>query len=169
MKVDDLRSRYDYGSWATERLMTSIEKLTPEEFKRDIGGGKGSIRNTLVHVMSAEAGWLARCGGPARKARLNPLDFPTLSSVQDAWKQLNQQLSEFFASLADEDLQRTIIYSLDGKDNLQGLIGEMMEHAANHGVHHRGQVSFMLRLLGQSPKDIDLLIYYADKRGTVAW
>lgn len=169
MNVDDLRSRYDYGRWANERLMSAIERLTPQEFTKDIGAGKGSIRNTLVHIMSAEAGWLARCGGPQRGARLNPRDFPTLGSVRDARNQVDQQVNEFLASLTDEDLQRKITYSLDGKDNLKGILGEMMEHAANHGVHHRGQVSFMLRMLGQSPKDIDLLMYYAEKRGTIAW
>lgn len=169
MTVDDLRNRYDYSRWANDKLMSAIEKLTPEEFKHDIGAGKGSIRNTLVHIMSAEAGWLARCGGPPRLARLNPRNFPTLSSVKDAWNQVTEQVNEFLASLTDEDLKRTITYSLDGKDNLQGVLGEMMDHAANHGVHHRGQVSFMLRTLGKPPKDIDLLIYYAEKRGTIAW
>jgi uncharacterized damage-inducible protein DinB len=40
-----------------------------------------------------------------------------------------------------------------------------MQHAANHGVHHRGQGA----LLGYVPGDLDLLYYYADKRGVPAW
>ncbi|HTG17614.1 MAG TPA: DinB family protein [Blastocatellia bacterium] len=169
MNVNDLRSRYDYGRWANDRLMSVIERLRPEEFTRDIAGGKGSIRNTLVHILSAESGWLARCGGPERGPRLNAQDFPTLASVKDARKQVDQHVIDFLASLSEEDVERTITYSSDDHDNLNMRLGEMMEHAANHGVHHRGQVSLMLRMLGQAPEDIDLLMHYADKRGVIAW
>ena len=40
-------------------------------------------------------------------------------------------------------------------------LGELLLHAANHGVHHRGQVSLLLRLLGQSPENFDLFLYFA--------
>lgn len=169
MNVDDLRSRYDYGRWANDKLMSVIERLAPEEFTREIAGGMGSIRNTLVHIMSAESGWLARCGGPERGPRLNPQDFPTQASVKDATKQIDQQVIEFLASLSDEDVQRKINYSSDDHDNLEMRLGEMMEHAANHGVHHRGQVSLMLRMLGHEPEEIDLLMHYAEKRGVIPW
>jgi uncharacterized damage-inducible protein DinB len=78
-------------------------------------------------------------------------------------------VTDFLATLSDEDVQRTITYSSDDHDNLKMPLGEMMEHAANHGVHHRGQVSLMLRMLGQAPEDIDLLMHYAEKRGVIAW
>jgi uncharacterized damage-inducible protein DinB len=169
MKVDDLLSRYDYGRWANVKLMSVIERLTLEEFTREIAGGKGSIRNTLVHIISAQAGWLARCGGPEREARLNPQDFPTLASVKDAGQQVDQNVIDFLASLSDEDLQRTITYSSGDHDSLKMRLGELMEHGANHGVDHRGQVSLMLRMLGQAPAYIDRVMYYAEKRGVVAW
>ena len=43
-------------------------------------------------------------------------------------------------------------------------VGELLQHAANHGVHHRGEVSLLLRLLGYAPENFDLLLYYAEKR-----
>jgi len=44
-------------------------------------------------------------------------------------------------------------------------VGELLLHAANHGVHHRGQVSLLLRLLGYSPDNFDLLLYFAETAG----
>jgi uncharacterized damage-inducible protein DinB len=42
-------------------------------------------------------------------------------------------------------------------------LGELLQHAANHGVHHRGQVSLLLRLQGYNPDNFDILFYYAEK------
>jgi uncharacterized damage-inducible protein DinB len=54
MTVKDLERLYDYGYWANEKLFQAVSQLTPEEFTRTVAGSFGSIRNTLVHVMSAE-------------------------------------------------------------------------------------------------------------------
>lgn len=49
------------------------------------------------------------------------------------------------------------------------LVGELMQHSAVHGAHHRGQVALLLRSLGRAPGNFGLLIYYAEKRGVPAW
>ena len=42
-------------------------------------------------------------------------------------------------------------------------LGELMQDAAIHGVHHRGQVAMLLRQLGRAPGNFDNLVYYAVK------
>ena len=34
-----------------------------------------------------------------------------------------------------------------------------MQHSVIHGVHHRGQVALLLRLLGHAPGNFDILFY----------
>src|ERR1043166_10141001 len=81
MTVDDLKRRYNYGYWANEKLMAVISQPTSEKFQRSVAGSLGSIRNTLVHVMSAEWGWIDRCGGSARGPALKADDYPTAESL----------------------------------------------------------------------------------------
>ena len=169
MTVKDLEVLYDYGYWANRRLFDVIAQLTPEQFTQPVAGSYGSIRNTMVHVLSAEAGWLERCGGPKRGQRLNPADFPTVESVIQAWTRIEAQMREFLAKLKDEDLARNAEYVTDQSGRLSMPLGELLQHAANHGVHHRGQVALLLRLLGHAPGNFDLLIYVAEKRGVPAW
>ena len=169
MTGKDLEKLYDYGYWANGKLFDVISQLAPEQYTRPLAGGYGSIRNTMVHVLSAEAGWLSRCGGPARGPRLNPEDFPTIASLMRAWTRVEAHVREFLAKLEDKDLARNVEYPTDHAETLSMPLGELMQEAANHGVHHRGQVALLLRLLGHAPGNFDILSYYAEKRGVPAW
>jgi uncharacterized damage-inducible protein DinB len=168
MKVEDLQTLYDYGYWANEKLFAVTAGLTPEEFTRPLGGGYGSIRSTMVHVLSAEWGWLGRCGGPERVARLDPEGYPTLESVLETWRRVEAYVREFVPRLKDEDLARNVEFTIDGTTRHSMPLGELLHHAAVHGVHHRGQIALLLRLLGHPPGNFDLLFYYAEKRGLPA-
>jgi len=169
MTVKDLESLYDYSYWANRKLFNVISRLTPEQFTSPVAGSYGSIRNTLVHVLSAEWGWLDRCGGPKRGPRLNPEDYPTLESLIATWSKVEVDLRKFLAGLKDEDLALSADYATDQSKTVSMPVGELMQHAANHGVHHRGQVALLLRLLGYAPGNFDILIYHAEKRGVSAW
>lgn len=163
MTVKALENLYDYGYWANRRLFDVIAELTPEQFTQTVAGSYGSIRNTMVHVLSAEAGWLDRCGGPKRGPRLNPEDFPTVKSVIQAWNRVETNVSGFLAKLKDEDLVRNVEFSFGPSEEYSMRLGELMHHAAIHGVHHRGQISLLIRLLGHAPGNFDILLYYAKK------
>jgi uncharacterized damage-inducible protein DinB len=91
MTVKDLEVLYDYGYWANKKLFDAIARLTPEQFTQPVAGSYGSIRSTLVHAMSAEWGWLDRCGGRERgavirftKTVINPPVDASLFSIQAA-------------------------------------------------------------------------------------
>lgn len=170
MSVEDLKIRYDYGYWANRKLFAVISRITPEEFARPLAGGHQSIRNTLVHVLSAEWGWLDRCGGrPERGPRLDPAHYPALESLIAAWDKVEGYVREFLSKLKDEDLARVVEFATPSGETRSMPIGDLMQHAATHGVHHRGQVAMMLRLLDHAPGNFDLLFYCAEKRGALAW
>jgi uncharacterized damage-inducible protein DinB len=169
MRVADLITLYDFNYWANARLMRALERLSEDDLTKVVGGGHDSIRNTLVHIMSAEWGWLGRCGGPPRGPRLRPEDFPSLDSIKQTWTGLEEFVRTFLTNLTEADLDRPVSYTNDAGEPRTMALGELMQHAANHGVHHKGQISLMLRLLGSDPEDLDLLIYYGEKRGINPW
>lgn len=166
MRVRDLERLYDYNYWASRRLMDVVARLTPDQFSQPVAGSYGSVRNTLVHVLSAEWGWLERCGGPARGERLDPRNFPTVESLRHAWARVEEYMRAFLASLEDDDLARVIEFTLGGAQKEAMALGDLMQHAAVHAVHHRGQVALLLRMLGCAPGNFDFLVYIGDK-GTV--
>jgi uncharacterized damage-inducible protein DinB len=169
MTVTDLQRLYDYGYWANRKVFEAVAQLTPEQFTEPVAGSHGSIRNTMVHVLSAEWGWLSRCGGPERGPALKAEDFPTPETLVETWVRVEGYAREFLSNLKDEELVRTVEVLNPRGEKRSLVIGEALQHAANHGIHHRGQVALLLRLLGRTPGNFDLLFYDAEKRGTVAW
>ena len=169
MTVKDLERLYDYSYWANKKLFQVASQLTSEQFTQTVAGSYGSIRNTLVHVLSAEWGWLDRCGGPERGPALRPDDFPTLESLVNAWRTVEGYVREFLSKLKDEELNRTVEFTNPRGEKRSGVLGALLQHGATHGVHHRGQVALLLRSLGYTPGNFDLLFYDAEKRSAAAW
>jgi len=167
MTVADLRRRFEYSYWANRKLFAVVAQLTPEELTRNVAGSYGSVRNTLVHTLSAEWGWIARCGGPARGPALKADDYPTFESIIEKWLTVEGYVDDFLISLTDADLQRIIEYDF-GTGPKSAPMSELLEHAANHGVHHRGQIALLLRMLGRVPGNVDLLFYDTEQRAVRA-
>ena len=169
MTVTDLQRRYDYGYWANRKLFAVIQALSPDQFTQNVAGSYGSIRNTLVHMMSAEWGWIDRCGGPSRGPALKADDFPTFASIVEQWSIVEGYAREFLGTLNDADLQRVVEFSIPQVGLTRAMpVGELLQHAATHGVHHRGQLALLLRVMGHVPGNFDLLFYDAERRAVGA-
>lgn len=169
MTVHHLKTLYDYSTWANTKLFRAMADLTPAAFVQPVAGSYGSVRNTLVHVLSTEWGWTSRCGGPPRPAKLEADDFPTLESVTDTWRTVETHVRTFLDALTEDELAREVSYSGSGGALRTMPLGELMHHAILHAMHHRGQVALLLRELGVAPGNVDLLFYYAEQRGVSAW
>jgi uncharacterized damage-inducible protein DinB len=169
MTVNDLETLYDYSYWANARLFPVVSALTTEEFVKRVAGSWGSVRNTLVHMMSAEGGWLERAGGPKRGAALQPDDFPTLPHVVGYWAAQERNVRRFIGGMTDAELARVKEFTIPPL-SLTGVltIGEMLHHAVNHNIHHRAQAVLQIRELGYVPGNVDLLFYYGERRDALA-
>jgi uncharacterized damage-inducible protein DinB len=161
MTIADLNRMFDYCYWANQRLFEVLAQLSPEQFTQTVAGSYGSVRNTLVHVLSAEWGWLDRCGGPKRGSALKNDDYPSVGVLVQRWKTVEEYMRTFLTGLADADLERNVGFSTPRGENWSMPLGELLHHAAVHGVHHRGQVALLLRLLGYAPGNFGMLLYYA--------
>ena len=169
MTAKDLERLYDYGYWANKKLLAVVSQLTPEQFTQNVAGSYGSVRNTLVHTLSAEWGWLDRCGGQVRGPALKADDYPTAVSLVETWTKVEGWIRAFLKGLKDEDLDRRVEYKNPRGEVRSMPLGELMQHGANHGVHHRGQVALLLRLLGHVPGNVDLLFYDAERHHVSAF
>ena len=157
--VAELVRLYDYSCWANRLLLSVSARLSAEQFTRNVAGSYGSVRTTFVHVLSAEWGWLERCGGLHRGDRLQPEQFATLDQLVEAWSRVEAHMRAFLDGLGDDDLQFTIEFALGPGPRQSRPMGDILLHALIHAAHHRGQVALLLRELGLVPGNVDFLIY----------
>ena len=169
MKSEYLQSLFRYNYWANHHLFEVIEKLSDKEFKQEVSGGHSSIRNTLVHILSAEWGWISRSGGPERKEKLVPDFFDSPDQVISKWKSLETSFLEYVDSLTRQQLEEKVTYLNGSGDECSMPREELLQHIIIHNTHHRGQIALDLRVLGYTPGNFDILFYFAEVSGNKAW
>lgn len=164
MTFEDLETLLDFHYWARDRILAAAEALTAEQYTRDMGGSFRSVRDTLVHLYSSEWAWYERWQGVSPTAMLSPEGFPDVFSLRRAWVAHEARMRAYLKALGPEGLGRVFEYK-----NLTGQPGrspfwQMLQHIANHGSYHRGQVTTMLRQMGATPgNSMDLIRFYRER------
>jgi uncharacterized damage-inducible protein DinB len=87
----EIRTLFEYDAWAFERIRESISQLSEEQFVAQIDYSTGSIRNIVVHMMSANRNWIGRIRGTEIPPRLVFEDFDTLSKTKTKWDELQRE------------------------------------------------------------------------------
>lgn len=166
MTKDDLQLLYEYDRWANNRTLQSVSRLSPEQFTRDLGGSFRSVRDTVVHIIGGEWGWLTYWTAPSQTAAF--LDdlwdrsetlfagsaFPDFEAVRLKWAEVEKVQIEFVNSVTEEALRKMLPVRATHLS-----LAHTMQHVVNHGTYHRGQVSLMLRQLNAEPLPTDFAFF----------
>jgi len=165
MNLQELHTLVDYHYWARDRLLDAAERLTPEQFTRDLGNSFPSLRDTLVHLYGAEWIWCARWEGDSPAAMPDSKAFPDLATIRSAWKEQERRVRAVIDRLGEEGIGRPIEYRRTPSEPPQAQgFWQMLQHVVNHGSYHRGQVTTMIRQLGANPpKSMDLIAFYREQ------
>lgn len=171
MTKDDIQLLFEYDRWANNRALQAASALNAEQFTRDLGGSFRSVRDTLVHIIGGEWGWLTywkeASPNPAfvadlrdrQNALFKPEAFPDFAAVQGKWAEVEKQQIEFTNDVTDEALRKMLPVR-----GTQVSLMHLMQHLANHSTYHRGQVALMLRQLGAKPLATDFHVFLVEGR-----
>jgi uncharacterized damage-inducible protein DinB len=163
MDTETLRTFFEFNFWADRRTLESCAALTPEQFTRDLHSSFPSVRDTLVHIFGAEWLWLERWQGRMPTALPWAPNFPDHARVSARWTEVHRDLQRFVANLTPEQVERSFEVRTTSGGLYTQPLWQMMQHLANHGSYHRGQVATMLRQLGEKPPATDLILFYRER------
>lgn len=108
-----------YNEWANEKILRSIDCLTPEELARPVDAYFGSLARNLQRILFAMRVWLARWKGetPPRP------DAPLPESWRDAYAATHAELRAFVEPLTEAEADRVVSCKDQKGDPYQAPLG----------------------------------------------
>ena len=101
MLGEAIRSLYRYNAWANARILDTAERLDGARF--------ASVRDTLVHTMSAQWLWLERWNGRSPRTVIEAPGFPDVASIRARWAGIELGTQAFVAGLTEPPPSSTTI------------------------------------------------------------
>ena len=149
-----------YHRWATAQVLQETTPLPSEQLVKDLKGSFHCVYDTLVHLFQADSIWLDRLQGRPTGV---PADYAAPGctfELRDAWIGILDKMVDFAESLSEADWSHEMSYKTLSGVPYSTPLWQMVLHIVNHGSHHRGQITGMLRQLGIKPVSLDLIGFY---------
>jgi uncharacterized damage-inducible protein DinB len=162
MHASDIQLLYDYNCWANERILSAAAQV-PDEHLVSARLGYCGLRDTLVHIFSAEQRWRLRWQGVSNAPMLTAEEVPTLISLRERWEEEQREMRAYLGALHDADLAAVFSYQRSNGSVITSTRWHTMAHMINHGTQHRAELAMLLTELGYSPGNIDLNVFVSER------
>lgn len=159
MNENTLARIFAHNNWANLKIIAACASLSAEQLDARPGSAAlGSTRETLVHLVSAQRGYLSLLTVPLeqRAQRIGPdADISELADIASS-------TGEALTALASGARRSSMPSPLKTRDAHLVDPWVVMLQVINHATEHREQIKSMLTALGITPPDIDGWDYGAD-------
>ncbi len=132
-----------------------VTQLSQEQFTQHVDYSRGSVRDQILHLISADDSWFSGLRGVDIPEDLDPADYHDRESIRAHWDNVEQTMRGYLAALRDDMLFDT---PLEGEDK-DLMLWQVLLHVANHGTDHRAQLLRVLNDLGVRTEYQDYIFY----------
>ncbi|MEO8085146.1 MAG: DinB family protein [Ardenticatenales bacterium] len=140
---------FEHNNWANRRILEACAALTDAQLDAEPQTAtKGSIRETLTHLVTSQRGYHALLTLPLDSRPVDPLAYDDLATSMT-------RSGDGLLALARDEA------NADGAERLRTRDGYLVEpwvvmvQVINHATEHREQIKSMLTALGMTPPDVD--------------
>lgn len=129
-----------YNNWANRQVLDACRQLSEDQLSATIPGAFGTIRDTLQHIIRAEAGYLRLLIGERPEPTFDWEDKPDLVALTAYAAQVGEGL-EHAANRVD--LSQVIHQERQGEKRQYQALALFIQ-IINHGIEHRTNITTML-------------------------
>jgi uncharacterized damage-inducible protein DinB len=148
---------FRHNLWANLQVLDACAGLPDEALDATVEGTYGSIRDTLVHLLSAEARYTTAFTDEQRDSPLAETGpFPGFDALRQHAKASGEALIEQAASSPPD---RILTGTYRGQPyEMRAAI--LFTHAIDHAVEHRTHIETILTQQGIEPPETDGITYF---------
>jgi uncharacterized damage-inducible protein DinB len=148
---------FKFNLWANLRVLDACAGIDDAQLDATVRGTFGSVRETLVHIVAAEEGYVQRFTGQRLELALHKDDpFPGF----DELRRRVRQSGEGLIAIAEQfDAAQVLHLSYQGQLYAVPAIFVLIQ-AINHATDHRSQVATVLSQQDVTPPELDGWSYY---------
>lgn len=159
---DSLTTLYRHNLWANLKLLEACVGLNDEQLAASIPGSRGSIRETLAHIVTSERSYFSRISTGERY--IGPADAPpmTFEEMMESLRTTGQGLIEWASKVQAED---TVQIDWDGTPRAVPKT-IILAQVINHATEHREQIKATMTELGIEPPDLQSWAYFDELDGS---
>jgi len=136
-----------YNNWANAQIIALCQNLAADQVAAAAPGAYGTIRDTLQHMVRAEADYVARLHGQPFKWEAPP----TLADLAAVASQAASALLEAVQRIPPTQM----VHEEEGDLFLDYQARQLFMQAINHGIEHRTNITTILSSLGIATPEID--------------
>jgi uncharacterized damage-inducible protein DinB len=145
----------EYNTWANRLILTNIETMPQDLFDKSVGGSFGSLKATIVHLLESDYLWLERFKG-IPLADIPSWDTISAPAIGKTWNPIQDDMFSVAKKMSPTQnihfiTRKGIPFNLPFED--------IVAHLSHHGSYHRGQLTHIIRELGQKPVATDYFIF----------
>jgi uncharacterized damage-inducible protein DinB len=154
-KGDDLfmHTKLIYHQWANMRLLIHINEDT---FIKEVKSIFPSVAAVFEHIYSVDLIWAKRILGEEQPS-MEQISFANPSAAIQSF----DKLTGLYKQVSEKE--ETVFYKNSKGDVFQNELNEVIEHLANHGTYHRGNVSAILHQLGEKSISTDFIFFLREQ------
>ena len=144
-----------FAHWERVRKGTfeTIDKFEQDELDFAPYAGAWSVRQICVHIANAEDGWFRHTvTGEAAEwpAEADPEDYPDVSALKSLLTDVHQRTIDYLEDPKLDEFDRPVELSWGPTVPLNWIFWHVLEHE----IHHRGELSLILGILGKEGLDV---------------
>jgi uncharacterized damage-inducible protein DinB len=146
-----------YNHWANQQFADWLSAASEEDLNREIESSFSSLKETILHIWSAEYLWLQTVKNESSENSPAKNFTGSKEELLAGWLKASENFSKHVKSMSLEELQAKRPRSRG--DGYTAVV-DMIHHCMNHSTYHRGQLITMGRQAGLTTPPRTDFIYY---------
>jgi uncharacterized damage-inducible protein DinB len=129
-----------YNNWANQQVLAACQNLSDDQLATGMPGAYGTIRDTLEHILRAEAGYVRLLTGVRPLPAFKWEDRPDLAALTEYAAQVGEALVD-----TAQRIQPTAVVNdeWDGKPMQYQALAIFIQ-IIDHGIEHRTNITTIL-------------------------